>query len=117
MLGKTPQLRIASPGVKVHCRSFAYGPLQNSYGRASQCRPRRQHGRQRPDDDDRQPADKEKLPRKNYGQTVYKGPVDHSCAQSDQSGAACCDDNACSHHDGAVQCGYSSKLLRVCASD
>ena len=70
MLGKTAQLRTAGPGVKVHCQSFAYGPLQNGYGRAPQSRPRRQHGRQRTDDDDRQPTYKEELPGKDHGQTV-----------------------------------------------
>ena len=117
MLGKTAQLRIAGPGVKVHCQSFAYGALQNGYGRAPQSGPRRQHGRQRTDDDDREPAYKEELPRKNHGQAVDKRPVDHSCAQPDQSGATCCDDNARSHHDGAVQYGYSSQLLRVRTSN
>ena len=36
---------IADPGSKAHCVSFAYGALQNGYGRAPQSRPRRQHGR------------------------------------------------------------------------
>ena len=78
----TAQLHFTGPGSKAHCLSFAYGALQNGYGRALQSRPHRQHGRQRTDNDDRQPAYEEELPWKDYGQAVDKGPIDHGRAQS-----------------------------------
>ena len=58
-----------------------------------------------------------RMPLKDRGQTVDEWPRDHSCAQSDQSGTTRCDDNTCSHHEGAVQYGYGGQLLRVCTSD